>query len=111
MPVLVIGNKNYSSWSLRPWLLLRQFGVAFEEQRLALDTPAFHDQIGHWSPSRFGSFWSSWYRPLDWQLTVASGRNAPIHPLDLCTAATDAAEPHAQARNRPSKARVWLRAG
>ena len=52
MPVLVIGNKNYSSWSLRPWLLLRQFGVAFEEQRLALDTPAFHDQIGHWSPSR-----------------------------------------------------------
>ena len=52
MPVLVIGNKNYSSWSLRPWLLLRQFGVAFEEQCLALDTPAFHDQIGRWSPSR-----------------------------------------------------------
>lgn len=52
MPLLVIGNKNYSSWSLRPWLLLRQFGVAFEEQRLALDTPAFHDQIGRWSPSR-----------------------------------------------------------
>jgi hypothetical protein len=31
MPVLVIGNKNYSSWSLRPWLLLRQFN-AFEER-------------------------------------------------------------------------------
>jgi glutathione S-transferase len=52
MPVLVIGNKNYSSWSLRPWLLLRQFGIAFEEQCLTLDTPAFHDQIGRWSPSR-----------------------------------------------------------
>ncbi|MHB8912170.1 MAG: glutathione S-transferase [Lysobacter sp.] len=52
MPLLVIGNKNYSSWSLRPWLLLRQFGVAFEERRLALDTPEFHDQIGRLSPSR-----------------------------------------------------------
>ena len=30
---LVIGNKNYSSWSLRPWLLLRQAGVAFDEVR------------------------------------------------------------------------------
>lgn len=28
---LVIANKNYSSWSLRPWLLLTQFGVPFEE--------------------------------------------------------------------------------
>jgi glutathione S-transferase len=28
---LVIGNKNYSSWSMRPWVLLRQFGLPFEE--------------------------------------------------------------------------------
>ena len=28
---LVIGNKNYSSWSMRPWVLLRQFGIPFEE--------------------------------------------------------------------------------
>jgi len=40
-PVLVIGNKNYSSWSLRPWLLLRHFGVEFDEVRLLLDTPGF----------------------------------------------------------------------
>ena len=52
MPLLVIGNKNYSSWSLRPWLLLRQFGIAFEERRLAMDTPAFREQIGPLSPSR-----------------------------------------------------------
>ena len=51
MPLLVIGNKNYSSWSLRPWLLLRQFGVAFEERRLSLDTDTFHDEIGRWSPT------------------------------------------------------------
>jgi glutathione S-transferase len=40
---LVIGNKNYSTWSLRPWLLLRHHGIAFEEIRIALnlqETPA-----------------------------------------------------------------------
>jgi glutathione S-transferase len=34
---LVIGNKNYSSWSMRPWILLRQAGVPFEEVQLKLD--------------------------------------------------------------------------
>lgn len=52
MPLLVIGNKNYSSWSLRPWLLLRHFGVAFDELGLKLDTPEFHTEIGKWSPTR-----------------------------------------------------------
>jgi glutathione S-transferase len=33
---LYIGNKNYSSWSLRPWLLMRHAGIAFEEVRLRL---------------------------------------------------------------------------
>ena len=49
---LVIGNKNYSSWSLRPWLLLRQAGVAFDEVRLPLDTPEFAATIDRWSPTR-----------------------------------------------------------
>jgi glutathione S-transferase len=35
-PVLVIGNKAYSSWSLRPWLLMKQVGIVFEEIRLSL---------------------------------------------------------------------------
>jgi len=34
---LYIGNKNYSSWSLRPWLLVKQAGIEFNEQRLRLD--------------------------------------------------------------------------
>jgi len=34
---LYIGNKNYSSWSLRPWLAMRQLDVPFEEVRLRLD--------------------------------------------------------------------------
>ena len=31
---LVIGNKNYSSWSLRPWIALKQAGAAFREIRI-----------------------------------------------------------------------------
>jgi glutathione S-transferase len=31
---LVIGNKNYSSWSMRPWVLLREAGIAFDEVQL-----------------------------------------------------------------------------
>ena len=34
---LYIGNKNYSSWSLRPWLLLRHAGIPFEEVKLRFD--------------------------------------------------------------------------
>lgn len=35
-PILVIGNKAYSSWSLRPWILLGAFGIPFEEKRVLL---------------------------------------------------------------------------
>lgn len=34
---LVIGNKNYSSWSMRPWVLLRHFDIPFEELTLRFD--------------------------------------------------------------------------
>ena len=34
---LAIGNKNYSSWSMRPWVLLRQFDIPFEELMLRFD--------------------------------------------------------------------------
>src|SRR5215475_10731705 len=35
-PVLYIGNKNYSSWSMRPWLALKWGGIAFEEHIIPL---------------------------------------------------------------------------
>ncbi|MEO8056775.1 MAG: glutathione S-transferase family protein [Burkholderiales bacterium] len=34
---LYIGNKNYSSWSMRPWVLLKQAGIPFEEIKLRFD--------------------------------------------------------------------------
>ncbi|HCY17301.1 MAG: glutathione S-transferase [Curvibacter sp. GWA2_64_110] len=37
MPKLFIGNKNYSSWSMRPWVLMRQAGIPFEEVLVRFD--------------------------------------------------------------------------
>jgi glutathione S-transferase len=48
---LVIGNKNYSSWSLRPWLVLRQAGIPFEEVRIPLYRPDSAAALATWSPS------------------------------------------------------------
>lgn len=41
---LYIGNKNYSSWSLRPWLCLKKAGIAFEEEIIPLDVPGFKEK-------------------------------------------------------------------
>jgi glutathione S-transferase len=46
---LVIGNKNYSSWSLRAWLHLRESGLAFEEIRIPLYGPESARQIAGYS--------------------------------------------------------------
>lgn len=51
-PVLFIGNKRYSSWSLRPWLVLKHAGIAFDEVVVQLDTPEFAERIAPLSPSR-----------------------------------------------------------
>jgi glutathione S-transferase len=47
---LVIGNKNYSSWSLRPWLAMRQFDLPFNEIRIPLYTPEATAQIRELCP-------------------------------------------------------------
>ncbi len=49
-PVLVIGNKNYSSWSLRPWLLLKHLGVDFDEVRIPLYVEGAKERILEYSP-------------------------------------------------------------
>lgn len=48
---LVIGNKNYSSWSLRPWVLLRHFEIPFEEIVIPLKQPDTKEKISKYSPS------------------------------------------------------------
>ncbi|MEX2131126.1 MAG: glutathione S-transferase, partial [Pseudohongiellaceae bacterium] len=46
---LVIGNKNYSSWSLRPWLLLKEFSISFAEIRISLYAGEFQKVIRKYS--------------------------------------------------------------
>lgn len=48
---LVIGNKNFSSWSLRPWLLLKMLSIDFDEVRIALFTADSKAAISQHSPS------------------------------------------------------------
>ena len=48
---LVIGNKNYSSWSLRAWLAMKQAGLEFAEVRIGLDESTTHEEIRRYSPS------------------------------------------------------------
>ena len=49
MYTLVIGNKNYSSWSLRAWLALKEFQVPFEEVRIPLHTGTFKQEVADYS--------------------------------------------------------------
>lgn len=49
---LYIGNKNYSSWSLRAWLMLAKSGVSFDEVMLELDTPEFYQTLAPLTPSQ-----------------------------------------------------------
>jgi glutathione S-transferase len=48
---LVIGNKNYSSWSMRPWLALRASGIAFDEIRIPLYQPESTAAVLKYSPT------------------------------------------------------------
>lgn len=48
---LVIGNKNYSSWSLRPWLLMKHAGIPFAEVRVALYEGAYRDELRKYTPA------------------------------------------------------------
>jgi glutathione S-transferase len=48
---LVIANKNYSSWSMRPWVVLKHFGVPFEEVQVWLRRDDTGEQISRYSPS------------------------------------------------------------
>ncbi|PCI82436.1 MAG: glutathione S-transferase [SAR86 cluster bacterium] len=48
---LVIGSKNYSAWSLRPWLLLKHFDIPFEEICIALFTEGYQQELAQYSPT------------------------------------------------------------
>jgi glutathione S-transferase len=47
---LLIGNMNYSSWSMRPWLLLTELGIPFDEQKISFNDPSFEARVKAVSP-------------------------------------------------------------
>jgi glutathione S-transferase len=48
---LLIGNRNYSTWSLRPWLVLRHFEIPFEDEVLQLSGPRWREILAERSPT------------------------------------------------------------
>lgn len=48
---LVVGSKNYSSWSLRPYLALAHTGQPFQEVVIPLAVPDTEDRIARYSPA------------------------------------------------------------
>lgn len=48
---LLIGNRNYSTWSLRPWLVLKHFDLPFEDEVLQLSGPGWRETLAARSPS------------------------------------------------------------
>ena len=59
---LVIGNKNYSSWSMRPWLAMRTARIPFAEELIFFDDPNFKLRVGALGSGKVpvlldGDFW------------------------------------------------------
>jgi glutathione S-transferase len=50
--LLVVGTRNYSSWSLRPWMLLRHLDLEFTVRQIHFDTPEFEAELPKLSPTR-----------------------------------------------------------
>jgi len=51
-PHIYLGNLTYSSWSMRPWLVLKRSGIDFEDTVIPLRTDEFAEKIGDISPTR-----------------------------------------------------------
>jgi glutathione S-transferase len=99
---LVIGTRNYSSWSLRPWLLLRHLGLDFSERLIHLDTPEFARDVPKLSPSQrvpallYGAttVWES-LAICEYVSELAGGRGWPEQQEERAHARSVAAEMHA----------------
>jgi glutathione S-transferase len=95
---LLIGNKCYSSWSLRAWLLMRATGIAFTEQLVLLDEPGFKEAIFAAAPGSGGTV-----------PTLVDGEIAVWETLAICEYLHDA-QPQAGIWPRDKAARAHARA-
>lgn len=90
---LIIANKNYSSWSLRPWLLLRELGIPFAERQLALQR---------------GSSWEA-FRAFAPNGKVPCLRDGDTVVWDSLAIVEYLAERHADVWPSDPRARAWAR--
>lgn len=95
---LLIGNKCYSSWSLRAWLLMRASGIAFTEQLALLDEPGFKEAIFAAAPGSGGTV-----------PTLVDGEIAVWETLAICEYLHDT-QPQAGIWPRDKAARAHARA-
>jgi glutathione S-transferase len=93
MPELYIANKNYSSWSLRPWVLLSELGIPFDEHLVAFGP---------------GSNWNS-FRSFSPNGRVPCLRDGDTVVWDSLAIAEYLAERHPQVWPSDSAARTWAR--
>lgn len=101
---LVIGNKNYSSWSMRPWLLLKAFDIPFDEINIALYQDNTAEKLGPYSPSlKVPAFlhnettvWDSLAICEYISEQLLEGRGWPINPKKRASARSVCAEMHAE---------------
>ena len=99
-PILVIGSKNYSSWSLRPWLFLRKTGFKFRERIIHFDGAEYQREIAAISPSKRvplllvgnNKIWDS--LAICEHAVEVSGQGLPKNPMARAVARSAAAEMH-----------------
>jgi glutathione S-transferase len=104
---LVIGNKNYSSWSMRPWLLLRAFEIPFEEINIALYKNNTAEKLGPYSPSlkvpallhNETTVWDSLAISEYISEQLLDGRGWPANPKKRASARSICAEMHSEFPN------------
>ncbi|MGP4119820.1 glutathione S-transferase family protein [Psychrobacter aquimaris] len=82
-PLLIIGNKNYSSWSLRAWLLLKAFNIDFDEQLIELFHPSATPILNEHAPT--GKVPVLVYGQDDEKVTVWDTLAIAIHANDYST--------------------------
>lgn len=82
-PLLIIGNKNYSSWSLRAWLLLKAFNIDFDEQLIELFHPSATAILDEHAPT--GKVPVLVYGENDEKVTVWDTLAIAIHANDYLT--------------------------
>jgi len=101
---LVIGNKNFSSWSMRPWLLLKNFDVPFDEINIALYQGNTAEKLGPLSPSlkvpallhRDTTVWDSLAICEYINEMMLDGKGWPSSPRKRATARSISAEIHSE---------------